>query len=50
MWDERDIELNIRNRLASLIAETQSGVPGAEPTLEDYASADLLKRTLDEEL
>ena len=41
-WDQRDIELNLREKLAQLIAAKISGVYEPVPTAEDYALADAL--------
>lgn len=47
MWDQRDIELNLREKLAQLIASKISGLPFADPIPEDYSLADALSDLID---
>jgi hypothetical protein len=42
MWDVRDKELKIRERLAGLVAEKLSGVSKAQPEANEYIIADKL--------
>lgn len=42
-WDDRDIELELRDRMASLVAEIVSGSEGAIPEQFDYDMADHLR-------
>lgn len=50
MWDDRDKELNLRDRMASLIAIIVSGVEPAEPEPSDYALADTFRVFIEENM
>lgn len=43
MWDERDIELGLRDKLASVVASILSGVSDATPVDPDYDLADTFR-------
>lgn len=43
MWDDRDNELNLRDRMATLIAIIVSGIEEAEPEPVDYEMADTFR-------
>lgn len=47
VWDDRDNELGLRDKLAQLIAEVVSGVADVQPESVDYARADKLRRYLE---
>jgi hypothetical protein len=47
-WDDRDEELNLRDRLAQIIAEKCSGNRFANPSEEDYALADEIGSRIEE--
>jgi hypothetical protein len=46
LWDTRDEELSIRDRMAHLIAEYVSGVEGAVPNERDYEITDKIARVV----
>lgn len=50
IWDERDIELGLRERMATVIAQVVSGLPGAVPSSDDYGMADEFRRRIEEHL
>lgn len=41
-WNDRDMELNLRDRLACIVAEKISGTKDAIPEQDDYDMADKL--------
>jgi hypothetical protein len=43
MYDDRDVELGVRDRLAEIVALIVSGTPGALPEQDDYNVADHLR-------
>lgn len=47
MWDQRDFELNLRERLAQIVAEIISGAEGAIPEQFDYEIADSLRNDIE---
>lgn len=49
-WDERDIEYDLRSKMAALVAQIVSGIPGAIPEDEDYDLADVLRSTIEKSL
>jgi len=46
-WDERDTQLNTRERLAQIVAEVVSGVENAEPTEMDFELTDKVRDQLE---
>ena len=48
-WDERDLELGLRDQMAKLIASIVSGVPDAEPEQEDFDLADAIRELFHKE-
>lgn len=43
LWDERDVELNLRHKLAVIVAQIISGVETPDPTDEDFVLADAFR-------
>ena len=43
MWDDRDLELGLRDKMAQIIAVIVCGMPTALPELNDYALADAVR-------
>ena len=50
MWDQRDIELDLRSKQAKIISSIISGVDDATPTPDDYALADALRDLIEKEI
>lgn len=50
LWDPRDQELNLREKLAQLIAIKTSGVPDALPEKQDYELADYFAQMINNRL
>ena len=48
-WDERDLELGLRDQMAKLIASIVSGVPDAEPEQADFDLADAIRDLIHKE-
>lgn len=47
MWDDRDIELGLREKMAQIVAEIVSGSEGAIPEQFDYEVADRLREMIE---
>lgn len=50
MWDDRDLELGLRDKMAKVIAGIACGVDDAVPNFEDYALADALRDLIEKEI
>jgi hypothetical protein len=46
IWDSRDLELGLRDKLAQVIAAITSGIPDAIPESDDYELADNFRSQL----
>jgi hypothetical protein len=50
MWDDRDLELGLRDKLAAIVAEKTSGSEGAIPEDIDYVIADKCAELMTKEI
>lgn len=50
IWDKRDLDLGLRDKLAAVIAEIISGAAGAIPDQSDYDLADSLRIRIEQEV